>query len=125
MNAISEKQLIDGTIAYFKFTKGAKPEDFLHVFPEFKEMVSAPEVDKMIVDVQADDVWGQEIQNVWIQTGVEAESAGIRRWAVITGDESKQMTIRHLIQGGRNRDRTYEWYVSDDYDDVLRWIRRS
>lgn len=125
MNAISEKHLLDGTIAYFKFSKGAKPEDFLGVFPEFQEMVNDPHVDKMIVDVQTDHVWGQAIQDVWLQTGLEAESAGIRRWAVVTGEQSKKMTIRHLVQGGRNRDRTYEWYVSDDFDDVLRWIRRE
>ena len=124
MNDIAEKRLIDGDIAYFKFTKGAKPEDFRRVFPEFKAMVSDPRVSNMVVDVQMDDVWGKDIQDVWLRTGAEAQAAGIRRWAVVTGDSTKQMTIRHLIKGGRERDRTYESYVAADLDEALEWIRR-
>lgn len=124
MNDIAEQRLIDGDIAYFKFSKGAKPEDFLRVFPSFKAMVSDPRVSRMIVDVQMDDVWGKDIQDVWLRTGAEAQAAGIRRWAVVTGDSTKQMTIRHLIRGGRERNRSYESHVAADLEEALAWIQR-
>lgn len=118
-----EHRTIDTDIAYFRFLKGAGATDFYTMFPEFQALVERPEIDKMVIDIQMNDAWGGEIQDIWLQTGEFAEGAGIKRWGVVTPESSKKMTIRHLIKGGRARNRAYETYVSDSLDEVLQWIR--
>lgn len=123
MSDLTDSKIIDGNIAYFLFKKGAGPQDFQEIFPDFQAKVQDPKVDRMIVDVQMDDAWGKDIQQVWLQTGDVADQAGIKRWGVVTVEPSKKMTINHLIKGGRDRTRSYEGYVSDNLDDVLNWIK--
>ena len=123
MSDLTESKIMDGNIAYFKFNKGAGPEDFQRIFPDFKAKVEDPKVDKMIVDVQMDDAWGKDVQETWLQTGATADQAGIKRWGVVTVEPSKKMTIQYLIKGGKERNRSYDTFVSQDLDEVLKWIR--
>jgi uncharacterized protein YcnI len=123
MADMTESKIIDGNIAYFRFNKGATAEDFKTLFPDFQAKVQDPKVDKMIVDVQMDDAWGRSIQDIWLQTGQVADEAGIKRWAVVTAEPSKEMTINYLIKGGKERNRSYETHVSESLDKVLAWIR--
>ena len=123
MSDLTESKIMDGNIAYFKFNKGAGADDFQQLFPDFQAKVQDPSVDKMIVDVQMEDAWGKSIQDIWLQTGKVADDAGINRWGVVTAEPGKTMTINFLIKGGKERDRSYETYVSEDLDDVLKWIR--
>jgi hypothetical protein len=123
MSQFAESKIIDGKIAYFRFNKGAGPETFAEIFPDFQAKVNSPAVDRMIVDVQMGDAWGKDIQDTWLQTGKVADAAGITRWGVVTAEPSKRMTIEFLVKGGKERDRTYDAFVSDSLDDVLAWIR--
>ncbi|NBB90361.1 MAG: hypothetical protein GVY23_04030 [Spirochaetes bacterium] len=123
MSDLTESKIMDGNIAYFKFNKGAGAEDFQQLFPDFQTKVQDPSVDKMIVDVQMDDAWNKSIQEIWLQTGKVADDAGIKRWGVVTAEPGKTMTINFLIKGGKERNRSYETYVSENLDDVLKWIR--
>ncbi len=119
----TESKIMDGNIAYFRFNKGATAEDFQKIFPDFQAKVQDPKVDKMIVDVQMDDAWGRDIQDIWLQTGKAADDAGIKRWGVVTAEPSKEMTINYLIKGGKERNRSYSTHVSESLDNVLEWIR--
>lgn len=123
MSDLTESKIIDGNIAYFRFNKGAGPEDFQKIFPDFQAKVQDPNVDKMIVDAQMDDAWGRDIQEIWLQTGAAADAAGIKRWGVVTKEPTKKMTIEFLIKGGKERNRRYETSVSDSLDTILEWIR--
>lgn len=123
MSDLTESKIMDGSIAYFKFNKGAGAEDFQQLFPDFQAKVQDPKVDKMIVDVEMEDAWGKSIQDIWLQTGKVADDAGIKRWGVVTAESGKMMTINFLVKGGKERNRSYETYVSEDLDDVLKWIR--
>ena len=123
MSDLTESKIMDENIAYFKFNKGAGADDFQQLFPDFQAKVQDPSVDKMIVDVQMEDAWGKSIQDIWLQTGKVADDAGVKRWGVVTAESGKTMTINFLIKGGKERNRSYETYVSEDLDDVLKWIR--
>lgn len=123
MSGLTESKIMDGNIAYFRFNKGAGPQDFQEIFPDFQAKVNDPNVDRMIVDVQMDDAWGRDVQDIWLQTGEVAEKAGIHRWGVVTAEPSKKMTIQFLIKGGKERNRSYETNVSDSLDEILQWIR--
>lgn len=122
MSELAESKTIDDNVAYFRFNSGATAETFQEIFPEFKAKVSDPKIDKMIVDVQMDDAWGKDIQSVWLQTGEVADQAGIKRWGVVTVEPSKKMTIQYLIKGGKERNRSYDTFVSDSLDEVRNWI---
>lgn len=123
MSERTESKIMEGNIAYFRFNKGAGPEDFQQIFPDFQAKVNDPNVDRMIVDVQMDDAWGRDVQDIWLQTGEVADKAGIRRWGVVTSEPSKKMTIQFLIKGGKERNRSYDTHVSDSLDEILQWVR--
>lgn len=123
MSQFAESKIIDGKIAYFRFNKGAGPETFQETFPDFQAKVNSPAVDRMIVDVQMDDAWDKSIQDTWLQTGKVAADAGITRWGVVTAEPAKRMTIEFLIKGGKERNRPYDTFVSEDLDEVLEWIQ--
>ncbi len=122
MDQFAEIKELDGGVAYFKFLQGATGQTFQNIFTEFQNLVSKPNVTKMIVDVEMKDAWGKDIQEVWLQTGSAADAAGIKRWGVVTAETSKTMTISFLIKGGKERNRSYETYVGSSLDDVVAWI---
>ena len=124
MKKVHESKILDGHIAYFRFLKGNPLESYAQGLEEFKEMTQRPEVNTLMVVVEDDEaMFGEAMQQVWLDTGVLADNNGIEKWGVVVPNTAKQITIEYLVQGGADGIREYDHYVGDDEEDVLDWCK--
>jgi methyl-accepting chemotaxis protein len=119
-----ESAVINGNIAYWKFLPGATAQSFMDAFDEFNELVHRPEITRLVVAVEMKNPWEQSIQHLWIKTGEIADQVGIKKWGVVPPDMNKEMTVKHLIRGGKDGHRSYETYVSSSEDEVIEWAKQ-
>jgi len=118
-----QSRVLDGHIACWEFFETADADSFKAAFDEFYELIHRDHIDALVVDVKMKDAWGKDIQELWLKTGELADEAGIKRWGVVTPNLSKKITIRHLVKGGKEGNRSYAYLISDSLDEILTWIR--
>ncbi|MEM9326698.1 MAG: hypothetical protein AAGA85_13625, partial [Bacteroidota bacterium] len=67
-------------------------------------------------------LWSKNNQQGWIDAGDNADESGIEKWGVICDNPGKVLTIRHVVSGGRQRQRNYKSFVTDSASACLEWI---
>ena len=117
-----ESKVIDQQIAYWKFKENASSETFTQAFNEFVNMVQQPSITNLLVNVEMKDAWNRSIQDIWLKTGEIADQHGIMKWAVVTPETGKELTIRHLIRGGGRGERQYAQMVTTDESEAIGWL---
>lgn len=117
-----ESKIVKNHIAYWKFLPGSTPETFIDAFKEFHVMITNPNISSLLVNVQMDNAWGQEIQDIWIKTGDALDQTSIKKWAVVTQEVAKELTIKHLIKGAGKVKRNYGHFVGKSESEALRWL---
>ncbi|MEM9327117.1 MAG: hypothetical protein AAGA85_15725 [Bacteroidota bacterium] len=117
-----ESKVIDQRIAYWKFKEEATGQTFASAFNEFLGMVGQPAITNLLVNVEMKNAWNRSIQDIWLKTGEVADHHGITKWAVVTSETGKELTIRYLIKGGAGGKRRYAQMVTDDEAEAIDWL---
>ncbi|TRX57718.1 hypothetical protein FNH22_15015 [Fulvivirga sp. M361] len=119
---VHESELLENKVAYFKFLKGNPTSSYQHGLDEFMKMVTDNPVTALMVVVEDDDaMFGEEMQDIWLNTGVFAEQNGVKKWGVVVPSMTKELTIQYLIEGGEDV-RNYETMIfHNDEDSCASW----
>ncbi len=117
-----ESKVIQDKIAYWKFLKDATAETFMNAFVEFNSMITNPNINFLLVNVEMENAWGKEIQDLWIKTGNVLDQNSVAKWAVVTQEFSKELTIKHLIKGGGTATRSYDHLVAKTEEEAINWL---
>ncbi|MEP1096734.1 MAG: hypothetical protein ABJG78_16575 [Cyclobacteriaceae bacterium] len=117
-----ESKIVKNQIAYWKFLKGSTPETFMDAFEEFNTMITNPKISSLLVNVEMDNAWGREIQDIWIKTGDVLDQTNIKKWAVVTKEVAKELTIKHLIKGAGKVTRSYDHFVGKSENEAIKWL---
>ncbi len=117
-----ESKVINNSIAYWKFLKDASVETFMSAFTEFSVMITNPRITSLLVNVEMENAWGKDIQEIWIRTGDILDQSWVSKWAVVTKESSKELTIKYLIRGGGTK-RKYDHFVSKTEEEAINWLR--
>jgi len=119
-----ESKIVKNQIAYWKFLKGSTLETFMDAFEQFHKMINDPNISLLLVNVEMDNAWGREIQEIWIKTGDVLDQTNIRKWAVVTKEVAKELTIKHLIKGAGKVTRNYDHFVGKSESEAIRWLMK-
>lgn len=117
-----ESRIIEGQIAYWKFKSAASVQTFMDAFMEFQEMIAKPSINSLLVNVEMENAWGKEIQEIWLKTGDVLEEQNILKWAVVSSETSKELTIKYLVKGGKEGKRKYDSFVTPNEDKAIGWL---
>ncbi|NJO03663.1 MAG: hypothetical protein HC880_20075 [Bacteroidia bacterium] len=117
-------KIIDNHILYFRFLKGNEISNYMVGLQECKENMAKPNVDVIVVVVEDEEtMFNKQMQDIWLMTGDLADQNGLVKWGVVVPSLTKQVTIEYLVQGGKDGDRDYEYFISMDEEDVLKWAK--
>lgn len=118
-----ESKIIDGNISYWKFLEDASQESFAEAFVDFNKVIRQPEITGLIVVVEMKDPMGAMVQDLWLQTGTIADEAGIKKWGIVAPDDWKKIVLDYLARGGKDGQRSYEYFISSSEDEVIAWMK--
>ena len=82
---VHESKLVEGKVAYFKFLKGNEISSYHQGLQEFMDMVINNPVTALAVVVEDDDaMFGKEMQEIWLNTGIFAEENKVKKCLCLT-----------------------------------------
>ncbi|MDN5202218.1 hypothetical protein QQ008_12610 [Fulvivirgaceae bacterium BMA10] len=117
-----EMKIVNGDILYFRFIKGNKVEAYSVGLQQCKDNMVKPEVTKIVVVVEDEDtMFSSDMQDIWLMTGELADANGLDKWGVVVPSLEKEITIRYLVNGGKDGVRNYDSFISDDETEVMEW----
>lgn len=112
----------NGDIAYFKFNENMGEEAFKFALVELVEWLGEGHIKNLVVNVSdMESAWGIEGQNIWKTTGQLCHENQIEKWGVVCPNNSKTLTIRHLIKRS-GEPRCYDAKVFAHEEDVFSWV---
>jgi len=120
-----ENKVIDGHIAYFKYSESSGQDAIIDGYKLNLETIQKSEITAMLVNItEPKQNWSSKAQQEWLKTGALAEKSGIKKWGVVCGQKEKILTLRYLVKGGGEK-RSYKTFVSCDEEDCLKWLRED
>lgn len=107
---------VKGDIMVWEFLPGMELSAFkAEAYPVYEDLLSTHDFEGMVTDVRLDDPFNSEAFEVWEQSALEADRAGIDRWAVVA-DGIKAISLGGKIDTGgletlttENRSEAIEW----------------
>lgn len=119
-------QIIDNKIAYWKFFENATVDAFAEAFEEFKKMVQLPHITGLLVVAEMKTALDNSIQHFWLETSEMASQFGITKWGIVIRKEliMKKFVIQGLVRKGKSGKVLYDYFIADNEQEVLEWIKQ-
>ncbi len=117
-------EIVDSSIAYFKFYEGASAEEFQAGLDELMKVVALPEIQYLFVANESKRPWEKEAEAVWRNTGILITKHNIKKWGVVTPDSAiRKMTLNRIISLGGVANRSYDIKLSESEEEVMNWLK--
>ncbi|MFC7059482.1 hypothetical protein [Halovenus salina] len=112
-------ELEDGVMVW-EFLPGMELSAFKKdAYPVFEELLESHDLDAMVTVVKLDDPFDGEVFDVWEQSALRADEAGMERWGVVA-DGIKAISLRGKIDTG-----TLETLTTEDRTEAEEWAREA
>lgn len=119
-----EYEIVNDSIAYFKFYEGASADEFQAGLDELLKVVERPEIQQLMVVNESKSKWDEGAEEVWRNTGEIISKHKILKWGVVTPDSAiRTMTLRRVINLGGRANRSYDIMLSKDESAVMNWLK--
>jgi hypothetical protein len=86
-------------------------------YPVYERLLDEHDIEGMITVVKLEDAFNQEVFEIWEQSALRAENAGIERWAVVA-DGIKALSLRGKLNTGG-----LDTLTTEDRTEAVDWAR--
>jgi hypothetical protein len=109
---------VDGSVIIWEFLPGMELPAFREdAYPVYERLLDDHDIDAMVTIVKLEDAFGADVFDVWEQSAMRAEQAGIERWAVVA-DGIKALSLRGKVDTGG-----LDTLTTEDRTEAVEWAR--
>lgn len=109
---------VDGSVIIWEFLPGMELSAFREdAYPVYERLLDDHDIDAMVTIVKLEDAFGADVFEVWEQSAMRAEQAGIERWAVVA-DGIKALSLRGKVDTGG-----LDTLTTEDRTEAVEWAR--
>lgn len=109
---------VDDGVMTWEFLPGMELSAFRDdAYPVYERLLDEHDIVGMITVVKLDDAFNQDVFEIWEQSALRAEKAGIERWAVVA-DGIKALSLRGKVDTGG-----LDTLTTEDRTEAVEWAR--
>lgn len=109
---------VDDGVMTWEFLPGMELSAFrTDAYPVYEGLLDEHDVDGMITVVKLDDAFSPDVFEIWEQSALRAEEAGIERWAVVA-EGIKALSLRGKVDTGG-----LDTLTTEDRTEAVEWAR--
>lgn len=109
---------VDDGVMIWEFLPGMELSAFRDdAYPVYERLLDEHDIEGMITVVKLEDAFNQEVFEIWEQSALRAENAGIERWAVVA-DGIKALSLRGKLNTGG-----LDTLTTEDRTEAVDWAR--
>lgn len=122
-----DHKIIDSNICYFRFFTEATQDDYQSALEDCVRTLSMDSVTKLVVVNDVKGEWNTTIEDIWKETGRLSEAHGIKKWGVVVPDSAiRKMSLKRVVKaGGYDNNPAYDFFFSQDLEEVMQWIKKD
>ncbi len=109
---------LENGVMVWEFLPGMELSAFEdEAYPIYEDLLTSHDVDGMVTVVEIEDAFGPDIFEIWEKSARRAETAGIKRWAVVA-DGIKAISLRGKVDTGG-----METHTTEDRKEAIDWAQ--
>lgn len=122
-----DHKIMDSNTSYFRFFEEATQDDYQSALEDCVRTLSMDSVTKLIVVNDVKGEWNKTIEEIWKETGRLSEMHGIKKWGVVVPNSAiREMSLKRVVKAGGYYDNiAYDFFFSQDIEEVMEWIKKD